>query len=75
MFVFHIRDFLLRLIGIIVDLRFFIRLISILHVALNMLLVMLFVMLFVLILFVRFLTRLILLWFIFLLVHKVIFDR
>jgi hypothetical protein len=87
MFVLHIRDLLPCFIGIIVDLRLFIRLITLVHVALNMA----FVMLFILVLFVRFLTLLILLillihilvllvallrllWFVFLLVHKLILD-
>jgi hypothetical protein len=81
----HIRDLLFSFIGVIVDLRLFIRLIRLVHVTLSLLPVLLFV------LFgpVRFLARLILLihilvllvallrllWFVFLLVHIVFLDR
>jgi len=80
MLVLHIRDLLLRFIGIVVDLRFFIRLIRLFHVALYML----FVFLFVLILFVGFLPLLIvvllaavlgrMLLFVFLIVHTAHFK-
>jgi hypothetical protein len=85
MLVLHIRDLLFRFIGVIVDLRLFIRLIRLVHVTLSLPPVLLFV------LFgpVRFLAQLILLihilvllvallrllWFVFLLVHIVFLDR
>ena len=81
----HIRNLLFSFIGVIVDLRLFIRLIRLVHVTLSLLPVLLFV------LFgpVRFLARVILLihilvllvallrllWFVFLLVHIVFLDR
>jgi hypothetical protein len=84
--VLHIRDLLLRFIGIIVDLRSLIRLVRLIHFAMlfALMFVVMFVVMFILIQFIRLLPLLVhvlvlfvallgLLWFVFLLAHTVFF--